>query len=185
MDSPRRSTTNRSRSISITTRRASASSSSQVMDRGGARRSRAHRHRRPTATRPTATRLIDHATDRDPRNITTLTVPLAPILSFPVTWLEDPRTSRSIAGRYRPLPIRVLPQFLPFVFFPAWVSLILLHASRLLLERVASASRHLSPITSRHTDSPVQFYCLRDVTVIFFGGETTLILSIKRTENDT
>lgn len=113
MDSPRRSTTNRSRSISITTRRASASSSSQV------RTPAVYCSRAPAAspsprgaTRPTATRLIDHATDRDPDDITTLHNPVAArradsFFSLPLLArvLEAPAKPPpgSIAGRYRVL----------------------------------------------------------------------------------
>lgn len=114
MDSPRRSTTNRSRSISITTRRASASSSSQV------------RTRRIPAVRAPAVQSSsdgdaadDDAADRSrdrPRpgrhNHTSRRV--ASILFFPplLARIGTPRASRSIAGR----PSSTFPNFF---FFPA------------------------------------------------------------------
>lgn len=136
MDSPRRSTTNRSRSISITTRRASASSSSQV------------RTRRIPAVRAPAVQSSsdgdaadDDAADRSrdrPRpgrhNHTSRRV--ASILFFPplLARIGAPRTSRSIAGR----PSSTFPSS-PISFF----SRSCVHASRLLLERIAFASCHL------------------------------------------
>lgn len=127
MDSPRRSTANRSRSISITTRRASASSSFQVRC---AAASPGLVVRAPSAPSPDgdaadgdAARLIDHATDRPPgrHNHTSPSrrsdSPL--FFSLPLDRVEVPRTSRWIAGRYLVLcrEIRVLLSFFNYVSF--------------------------------------------------------------------
>lgn len=169
MDSPRRSTTNRSRSILITTRKASASSLSQVWTRRYPPYA-PQRYVRRRPTRPTATRLIDHATNRDPDDITTLPVGLrdefslssSPIRSsggppdrLPVDIATSSFTDSRPSQSFPSSPICV------FLFFFLFVSAC--------FSATIGAICFLVICYTVYTDddammtAPVEFYCLRDI----------------------